>query len=146
MTKYLRLLVAVVGLGLAAPFSTEARQPQEQQPPQEQRAGLMRHILRDGRSLTLTYYPIDDLKGYIDQVLIEKKKPDVKTGNETVKVKVLLDSDEEVTGFLNAVQKEGYAIAVFVPGSGGIYTLWRLEPKHFGSKQFKAIEIDLLKP
>lgn len=104
--------------------------------------GLMQHILKKGQMLQITYYPIEDVQSYIDQVLMKHKKPDIKTGKETATVQITLTSQEQVAGLLSAVQNEKFQIVAFTEKEGpNACILWRLDPKHFGSKQFETTAI-----
>ena len=137
MSKFLRILYAVIGFAVLGPTcSGQTRQT-------ELRYGLLSHILRDGTSLAMTYYPIEQFQEYLDQVLMYKKKPDIKTGKTTSKIKIVLVSAGETDRLLEAIQKDGHRIIVFSPGDSTTCTVYQLEPKHFSARKFKTVSIEI---
>lgn len=137
MTQLRHLLLTLICLAGFA--SVQAKSPSDNE---QKTFGLMQHILKKGQTLQITYYPIEDAQSYIDQVLIKKTKPDIKTGEKTATVRITLVSQKQTAELLNAVQKEQFQIIVFTPKEGqDACILWRLDPKHFGSKRFETTAI-----
>lgn len=138
MNRFLQILCAVIGLTVSGQLvcSGQTRQP-------EYPYGLLQHILRDGTSLTMTYYPIEQFQYYVDQVLIYKKKPDIKTGKTTNKVRITLVSAEQTDRLLEAVQKDRHHIIFFSPDDSATCTVYQLDPKHFSARKFKISSIEI---
>lgn len=142
MARILRFLTVLACLTAAAPSLCQVRQEGQA----TKTHGLIEHILKNGRSLTITYYPISHMQPYIDQVLIEKKKPDIKTGNKTSQVTITMTSAEQVDQLLTAIQKEAYRIIVFTVRDSTACSLYRLDPQYFGTRKFETTTIQVLEP
>lgn len=139
MKRFLRFCLIATGLAAAAGRMGYA-QPNRSGADLEY--GFLQHILKNGQSLTMTYYPIEQMQSYIDQVLSKHQMPDVKTGRQTRRIKITMQSAAQCDSLLMAVQKDGFRIIVFSLQEESSCAAYRLEPKIFSSRRFGTSRIE----